>query len=174
MPSITGHRRSRIRLVLTVGIVCTLLASASPPSVAQATPPPLPPRPVPPSPLPPRPTPAARARQAVGGRIQLCVQFTGEWQWIVVHWHELWTVVQWQDRSGRWRDVAGWQGTLDGLDGGEGRKEWWVAEDDLGKGPFRWAVYRRRGSWLVGRSEPFDLPGPAGRTEGVEVLPGRW
>ena len=70
---------------------------------------------------------------------------------------DLWTVVQWQHPDGSWRDVAGWQGNLE-LAGGIGVGRWWVAEDDLGKGPFRWLVYQSKGSRLLAQSGPFYLP----------------
>lgn len=80
-------------------------------------------------------------------------------------WPYLWTVVQWQDLLGNWQDVKGWRGTLDEVVCGEdgrlvGRKVWWVAQADLGKGPFRWQVYQDREGSLFITSEPFYLPGP--------------
>lgn len=66
---------------------------------------------------------------------------------------DIWTVVQWQDAHGNWHDVEGWQGRLD-----DGVKRWWVAPADFRKGPFRWAIYERRGSGLLGTSEAFNLP----------------
>jgi len=75
---------------------------------------------------------------------------------------------------GNWHDVEGWQGTLDSVATGEGgtvmgKKVWWVAERDLGTGPFRWVVTRDEGGRLLGTSEPFDLPGAVGATVTVEV-----
>jgi hypothetical protein len=78
----------------------------------------------------------------------------------------VWTVIQWQDAWGNWHDVEGWRGTLDGVSitesGGDedvvGLKTWWVAESDLGKGPFRWVIYQNEGGQLIGTSEPFQLP----------------
>ena len=107
------------------------------------------PLPLPPLPTPPMPSQAAPAR-FTGGFIELRAQFPQAWQWKRSHWQELWTVVQWQDDKGAWRNVEGWQGSLDEVvtdEGGTvvGHKTWWVAKDDLGRGPFRWRVYRSQG-----------------------------
>jgi hypothetical protein len=77
--------------------------------------------------------------------------------------------VQWQDTGGRWHDVEGWQGTLDDVALGVGNKLWWVAQSDLGTGPFRWIVRRGFGGDLLAESEPFYLPGTAGETLQVEL-----
>lgn len=81
-------------------------------------------------------------------------------------------MVQWQEK-GDWHDVTGWQGTLDqiqpGANGFTGIKGWWVAEDDLGTGPFRWVVYHGPGGAPLGTSEPFDLPERTGQSVIVEL-----
>jgi len=105
------------------------------------------------------------------GVIELQVHFPSTWPWNEVHWQELWTVAQWQDNEGRWRDVEGWRGTLDRVVVDEeeqvvGRKTWWVAESDLGRGPFRWRVYRSQGGRLLATSDEFTLP----ETVAVEVV----
>ena len=51
----------------------------------------------------------------------------------------------------------------------EGKKLWWVAEADFGKGPFRWAVYQGRGGKLLAQSESFYLPQFAGETVRIEI-----
>lgn len=66
-----------------------------------------------------------------------------------------WTVIQWQDESGAWHDVDGWQGTFD-----ENRQVvWWVGPEHFGSGPFRWVVYdsalRNR---QLAISKAFSLP----------------
>jgi hypothetical protein len=106
----------------------------------------------------------------------LHVQFPATWPWDSAHWQDVWTVVQWQDAWGNWHDVEGWRGTLDGVSvakGGDvvGQKTWWVAESDLGKGLFRWVVYRSEGGPQVGASEPFQLPGFNGGAITVAVSP---
>lgn len=124
----------------------------------------------------PYPTPRPRLS---GGQIDLHVQFPPTWPWDSVHWQDVWTVVQWQDTWGNWHDVEGWQGTLDkvvstesGNDGDVvGQKTWWVAESDLGKGPFRWTVYQSEGGQLIGASEPFQLPDFNGGVTAVTVSP---
>ena len=75
---------------------------------------------------------------------------------------DLWTVVQWQDALGDWHDVGGWQGTLDAGD----TKTWWVAREDYGKGPFRWAL--AQDGELLAASESFYLPDSDGQI--VKVL----
>ena len=78
------------------------------------------------------------------------------------------TVVQWQDGAGAWHDVLGWQGPLD-----EGwRRVWWVAEKDLGTGPFRWLILPACGCGEIAVSEPFYLPPKPGETAYVEVTLG--
>jgi hypothetical protein len=160
---ITFHvSRPRIVIGLTLLIVMASLG------VAHAAPPPLPPLPPPPS-----QAQAAPAR-FTGGFIELRAQFPPAWQWKRAHWQELWTVVQWLDEWGRWRNVEGWQGSLDEVvtdEGGTvvGHKTWWVAKDDLGRGPFRWRVYRSQGGWLLATSQTFDLPSQRRATTTVEV-----
>ncbi len=67
----------------------------------------------------------------------------------------VWTVVQWQDSSGGWHNVDGWQGTLDVA----GRRRWWVAAKDFGTGPFRWLVTKgQKSASVLGTSSPFNLP----------------
>jgi hypothetical protein len=116
------------------------------------------------------PTPGAAHKPPAGGSIELRVWFP---EWIDFQWQALWTLVQWQDRSGHWHSVEGWQGSLDRVtiaDGKvAGRKAWWLASDLLGKGPFRWVVYRVQGGKLVAESESFYLPDHAGRTVIVET-----
>jgi hypothetical protein len=109
-----------------------------------------------------------------GGRIELHARFPQTWSWETIHWQELWTVVQWQDEWGVWRNVEGWQGGLDQViadEGGRivGKRMWWVNHSDLGKGPFRWLVYRSKVDWLIGASEPFHLPTNDGDVVGVEA-----
>jgi hypothetical protein len=69
-----------------------------------------------------------------------------------------WTVVQWQDAQKNWNTVTGWQGSFDEIKSGVGSKLWWVAPADLGKGPFRWAIYSAKGGQLLAASEDFNLP----------------
>jgi hypothetical protein len=112
-----------------------------------------------------------------GAQLVLLVQFPNSWPWESAHWQELWTVVQWQDpHTGLWHTVEGWQGTLDTVEVDEaglvtGEKTWWVGKDELGKGPFRWLVYREQGGGLLTTSTAFDLPGVAGTSVTVTVTP---
>ncbi len=134
----------------------------------------LPPRPTPQPTSPPtsQPTPQIEptswpALAGVASSIELRVRFGRLEQ--ARHWQEYWTVVEWQDALGGWHEVEGWRGTLDEIVDGEGRKVWWMAQKDLGTGPFRWTVYRRLSGGLLARSEPFDLPGTAGQTAVINV-----
>jgi hypothetical protein len=128
------------------------------------------------SPRPGKPEPADA--QASGGTIKLLAQFPSSWPWDKTDWQDLWTIVQWKDNKEIWHDVAGWQGTLDTVETGMGdvivgHKTWWVDESDLGKGPFRWQVYRNVGGQLLTTSEPFDLPEAKGGMVivGVDLTP---
>jgi hypothetical protein len=158
------HYRPRFLLSPTAVIVCILLALVSLLSLAQNALADLPPRSLPHPFLPPSPQPTPP-----GGTIELHVRFPQTWLWATVHWQEMWTVVQWQDDEGRWHDVEGWQGTLDELQDGEGKKTWWVAKADLGKGPFRWVVTQGPGGARLAVSEAFHLPTRIGETVAVQV-----
>lgn len=132
-----------------------------------ATPGPQPTETAVPAPRPPQPPPA-------GGFIELRVGLTPSVLWQTIHWQDLWTVVQWKDAWGSWHDVEGWRGELDDAVIGEGgkvvgEKTWWVARSDLGKGPFRWLIYRGEGGRVLAISEPFYLPGTPGKRVMVEV-----
>ena len=159
-------------------LVCVLLIATLLPLIVQAAPPALLPPPPPPppetDPSPPCPAGSSHGSRPAGGFIELRAQFPPNWPWAAVHWQELWTTVQWQDAGGKWHAVEGWQGTLDGVRFGDGdapigEKTWWAAEDDLGTGPFRWAVYRATGGRLLATSEPFYLPGSTGATATVDM-----
>lgn len=122
--------------------------------------------------LPPRPSPVPAPKN--GGAICLNADFGTEWPWDSIQWQEIWTVVQWQDEWGYWHNVEGWQGTLDSVTASDqgkvvGEKTWWVAETDLGKGPFRWVVYRGRGGKTLATSAAFVLPSSAGQTMLVQI-----
>jgi hypothetical protein len=71
-----------------------------------------------------------------------------------------------------WHDVEGWQGTLDEIVDGAGRKTWWVASADLATGPFRWVVLQHYGGPTLLSSEPFDLPAASGTGTAVELTLG--
>jgi uncharacterized repeat protein (TIGR01451 family) len=134
----------------------------------------LPQKPTPPPkpPSPPTPTPAPTSSPSSkpvpsGGFIELCVQFL---QALNTPWQELWTVVQWQDDRDSWHDVEGWRGTLDEVEGDEGKKTWWVAKNGFGDGSFRWMLYRsEKTDVLLSRSAPFHLSNTAGETITVEA-----
>jgi hypothetical protein len=127
-------------------------------------------------PLPPSPplTPGQATPTFTGGFVALQIRFPQAWPAQGTDWQSLWTVVQWQDEKGTWRDVEGWQGSLDEVVTQAdrtvvGKKTWWVAEDDLDIGPFCWRIYRNQGSALIATSETFELPPRKGTTTTVEV-----
>lgn len=112
--------------------------------------------------LPSRATPTSTPRddddkdeKPIGAYIELQPQGTPD---------GVWTVVQWQDSTGGWQGVGGWQGPLD-----KGRKKWWVSQRDFGRGPFRWATYQDQGGELLAVSESFYLPDTANELVRVEV-----
>jgi hypothetical protein len=78
-----------------------------------------------------------------------------------------WSWVEWQNSSGNWEKVDGWEGTLDG----QGARRWFVAKKDFGNGPFRWIVSRGPGGTAAGTSAPFDLPTVAYQTVDVTISP---
>ena len=159
----------RIRPVVASRAACTLLAVVLLHPLAQTALADFPPR------LPPEPAAQSKARPVpYGGYIRLGVRFSQAWPWASAPWQDLWTIVQWQDDKGYWHEVEGWQGGLDGVAIGEsgeviGKQVWWVAESDLGKGPFRWLICQGEGGRRLATSESFDLPGSEGRTVQVEV-----
>jgi len=80
-----------------------------------------------------------------------------------------WTQIQWQDYQGNWHNVDGWRGTVDQ----NRRVTWWVGEDNLETGPFRWLAYATEGSDepIAAISEPFILPSVRQTTEVTIILP---
>ena len=80
-----------------------------------------------------------------------------------------WTGVQWRDAQGNWHEVASWQAPFDD----QNQVAWGVAPDDLGKGPFRWAIHESQGGSLVAASDPFNLPASADEAVRVQ-LPLLW
>lgn len=98
--------------------------------------------------LPPRP-PTATPVPPTGGLIVLRVEATSPVP------EGLWTVVQWQDANGDWHDVEGWQGNFNE----KLEVVWWVAPEDLDKGPFHWVIYETQGSEAtMAISDSFYLP----------------
>ncbi len=162
----------RVCFVCFVVIAFTLIGLALNPALAEA----LPPRPEPEATETPSPTPDSKASDSRpdGGYIELNLQFPSGWPWHTTHWQELWTTVQWQHPDGSWRDVEGWRGTLDDIaieenDAVMGQKRWWVSEDHLGQGPFRWVIALKDDDALLAASDPFLLPAAPKRTTTVEV-----
>ncbi len=104
--------------------------------------------------LPPRPeptnTPIPQIQSSPDGAL-IELQYDG----IYVGPQGVWTVVEWQDtKTTKWHEVEGWQGTVE-LDG---TQVWWVAPDDLGKGPFRWVIYDSKDGDALQTSDEFELP----------------
>jgi len=153
--------------ILLVGVLLPLTAQA-PSSAAPPPPPPPPPPTSTPTPTPPAAVPQSEPAKVEGAKIELRVQPADEMVWQTYFWQDLWTVVQWQ-RQGVWYDVTGWRGTLDKVVDGTGQKEWWVGHNDLGRGPFRWVVYRNEGGPILLISNSFYLPDASGTVIKVEV-----
>lgn len=110
---------------------------------------------------------------SAGSRVHLRVLFSNDWPWDLLHWqNDLWIVVQWHDHVDTWRDVSGWQGTLDTIyqeDGWVGVKELWISAEDLNSGPFRWLVYQGENGRLLATSDPFYLPAEPGALANVDM-----
>jgi hypothetical protein len=71
--------------------------------------------------------------------------------------------VQWQDPFGAWHDVPSWQGNLDTADNGvSAYKQWTIASDLQGRGPFRWVIYNQYGDAVLGVTPGFMLPDRSG------------
>jgi hypothetical protein len=74
-------------------------------------------------------------------------------------------IVQWQGDDGRWYPVEGWQSHT--VRAGQ-RIVWWVAPQNFGTGPFRWALFASPRAMLehdarpVMHSADFGLPRYAG------------
>ena len=139
----------QIYLIVVLVTAAVLLAVSAIPTMA-AVPSDLPPRPT----MTPLPVPGS---SSTGATIALNAEFAADWSTSGRHWQDLWTAVEWQDEYGQWRDVAGWQGTLDQVADGVGDKSWWLDGSLFGKGPFRWVVYNEYGYRLT-ISDRFYLP----------------
>jgi hypothetical protein len=159
----TRNRETKIYLIIFITIAGALLVMVAVPSLAEPALADLPPRPTSTPTL--TPEPIAQPAPATG-RLELGLTFP---QTLSYPWQDLWTVVQWKDEKGIWRDVEGWQGTLDQVEDGVGVKTWWVGEKHLEKGPFRWKIYRTKGGWLLATSEEFNLPAAVNQATTVEL-----
>jgi len=154
------HNLIRGALVTVIGM---LLLMVSLPALSLAAPSALPTRPTRSPTVTPTATPWAPApfKPQVGAYIELHVHSAQVPA-------QVWTIVQWQDYFGAWHNVDGWQGTLDVGN----QKLWWVADKDLGTGPFRWVVYQGQAGPSLAVSEPFHLPDLSGRKVQVDVTLG--
>jgi hypothetical protein len=107
--------------------------------------------------LPPRETPTKQADDDDDGRPSAPVG-----AYIVLQAGSLstgaWGAVQWQDSSGNWHTVEGWQGPL------PANNRWWVAAKDFRTGPFRWAILSGPGGEVSRSSASFSLPGQPNET----------
>ena len=122
--------------------------------------------------LPPRPEPASESPPVVGGGIELRVYATQADTSRVVDWESVQTLVQWQDDLGGWHDVDGWRGTLDETYSDGGYKLWFVSEEHLGTGPFRWVIYpvaKTPDDETLATSDPFNTPSSDNETVRVVV-----
>ncbi len=72
-----------------------------------------------------------------------------------------WVVVEWLAGDGNWYQVDGWRGHIS-----NGQLMWWVANENLGQGPFRWVVYANDSeAEQLQTSEPFSLPASQNETK---------
>ncbi len=175
--------------ILLSGTVVLLLAALMLPLFVAAQEGDLPPRggepptatPVPPTPTPapptatPEPVTAQPAHSGSGSRLQLHVHYGPNWPWRLLAWQELWTEVEWSDGD-NWHTVDGWRGQMDNISqvGGQwvSLREWWVGDQDLNTGPFRWVVYERPGGKALLTSDPFMLPAHSGETMRIDLTVG--
>ncbi|MEM8857554.1 MAG: hypothetical protein AAGD96_04495, partial [Chloroflexota bacterium] len=79
--------------------------------------------------------------------------------------------VQWQNESGSWIDVNGWQGSFHPKSSDTSLfVEWWVGSEILGDGPFRWVIYSDKGgTQYLSTSDSFSLP--SSNLQTVVVVP---
>jgi hypothetical protein len=119
-------------------------------------------------PRPPRPT-APPATVTPSQRTLIVLLFALPPATLPDGWRALWTGIQWQDGAGAWHDVEGWQGALDEVARGVGKKTWAVADGHLGGGPYRWLIYARPDGDVVMTSRPFYLPSAAGDIYEIEL-----
>lgn len=147
-----AERNALRRVAFVVSLLVFLLAAgyeASAPAYAEA---PLPDRPRP-IVLPPRLPP----EEDMGAYIALQIEPSPD--------RPMWTEVAWQAGDGTWHTIAGWSG----LARPAGDLRWYVEQADLGKGPFRWTVYRRYRGDALAHSEPFMLPELSRQVTQVQV-----
>jgi len=91
----------------------------------------------------PTTTPVVHEQQtAVASIILIADSDMGDWQ----------TAVQWQDHKEKWHVVEGWQAPFNKYN----QVAWAVAEDEYGKGPFRWVILD--GDTITDSSTDFYLP----------------
>jgi hypothetical protein len=109
-----------------------------------------------------------------GARVHLQAHFSQNWPWDNMHWQQdLWLKVQWLDEDNVWQDVAGWQGSLDAIQQKEdwvGMKEIWLADAQLGTGPYRWQVFAVDDGRLLVTSEQFYLPSKSGDLMALDMM----
>lgn len=132
--------------MVVVCLLCLLVIYIPTGLMAQETQtdPDLPTRPAPKS-LPERPK---EQEQIEGGHIELQID-PGV---------DIWTEVEWQSGDGSWHVVEGWRGYASP----NGFVRWFVAKQDLNKGPYRWQIYLYESGDHLATSEPFLLPAATG------------
>ena len=69
-----------------------------------------------------------------------------------------WVTIEWLAGDGNWYEVNGWRGHIS-----NGQIMWWVGQENLGAGPFRWVVYAdESAAERLAVSDPFNLPEQTG------------
>ncbi|MBN1136402.1 MAG: hypothetical protein JXM73_07440 [Anaerolineae bacterium] len=165
-------------IIIAVAMAVILLSSMPAAQAASADLPPRPTRTPTPTPTPgPQPTLAppplpealpAESKTPDRALVILHIQFAPPFTAAAAS--QLWTTVQWQDSSGSWHAVEGWQGLPDQVVGSTATKAWWLSASLLGQGPFRWAVFENSTGQRLVTSAPFSLPSRAGETLEIEVM----
>jgi hypothetical protein len=145
-------RRKDVALLALVAAVALLVINPARLSAATGD---LPPRPT----AVPTATPESTPPAPMGGSIRLTTDGPTA---------GLWTAAQWQDGTGDWHTVAGWQGPF----GPYGFVGWWFSPRDVGTGPFRWLILAGPGGDVLAVSDPFDIPGHREATLQVHVTMG--
>jgi len=108
-----------------------------------------------------------------GGAIELNVQFLADAPKDPAWRDNLWTMVEWQDGLGNWHEVEHWKASLDEVKSDGGKKIWFVAEEQFGRGPFCWLVSPSLESDPIAASPIFHLPDHAGVIVPVGVQVGK-
>jgi hypothetical protein len=108
--------------------------------------------------LPDRPTPVGLPLRPAQPKRPINELSGGHIELLIAPVADIWTQIEWQGGDGNWHPVPGWRGyTSKG-----GAIRWYVEQNDLGKGPYRWHLFLYEDGDDLAVSEPFYLPRTAG------------